>query len=105
MSGFMGTMTTAGLKYNEKVTVISGTWQLDVCSCRVQADEGFKLEVMQVVPLQRENGQTIERSQSIAVNLRDVVVTQLQHLDRQTGNKTDRQTSHLAHKRIDFNSG
>lgn len=60
------------------------TWQLDVCSCCMQADEGFKLEVMQVVSLQSENCQAVERSQSFTVYLRDVVLTQLEHLDRQT---------------------
>lgn len=54
----------------------------------MQADEGFKLEVMQVVSLQDEYCQTVERSQSITVNLRDVVVTQLEHLDRQVMRQT-----------------
>lgn len=74
------------------------TWQLDVCSCCVQADEGFKFEVMQVVSLQIKDCQTVERSQSIAVDLRDVVVTQLEHLDRQAGHETAR------YNHSDFNS-
>ena len=50
----------------------------------MKADEGFKLEVIQVVSFQIENCQTIERSQSIGVYLGDVVVAQLEHLDKQT---------------------
>lgn len=51
-----------------------------MCRCGVEADEGFKLEVMHVVSLQGENRQAVERSQGVAVDLRDVVVAQLQHL-------------------------
>lgn len=60
----------------------------------MKADEGFKLEVMQVVPLQVENRQAVERSQSVAVDLRDVVVTQLQHLHTQTGYRRTQPASH-----------
>lgn len=69
----------------------------------MQADEGFKLEVMQVVSLQNENCQTVKRSQSITVNLRDVVVTQLEHLDKQTGNETGRHIDDLVYTHNDFN--
>lgn len=55
----------------------------------MKADEGFKLEMMQAVSLQSKNRQAVERSQSVTLYLGDVVVTQLQHLDRQT----DRQTA------------
>lgn len=62
----------------------------------MKADEGFKLEMMQAVSLQSKNRQAVERSQSVTLYLGDVVVTQLQHLDRQTdrqlGNQTHRHT-------------
>lgn len=51
----------------------------------MKTDEGLKLQVMQVVSFQIKNRQTIERSQSVRVYLGDVVVTQLQHLNRHTG--------------------
>lgn len=46
----------------------------------MKADEGLKLEVMQIVSIQSENCQAVERSQSLAVNLGDVVVTKLENL-------------------------
>lgn len=52
----------------------------------MKADEGLKLEVVQVVSVQSEDRKAVERSQSVAVYLRDVVVTQLENLNRQTGN-------------------
>lgn len=52
----------------------------------MKADEGLKLEVVQIVSVQSKDCQTVERSQSIIVYLRDVVVTQLEDLNRQTGN-------------------
>lgn len=51
-----------------------------MCCCGVEADEGLKLEVLQVVSLQSENRQAVEGSQGLSVYLADVVVAQLQHL-------------------------
>lgn len=54
----------------------------------MKADEGLKLEVMQVVSIQSENCQAVKGSQSLTVNLGDVVVTQLENLYRWMGFKT-----------------
>lgn len=45
--------------------------------CGVEADEGLKLEVLQVVSLQSEHRQAVEGSQGLSVYLADVVVAQL----------------------------
>lgn len=50
----------------------------------MQTDEGPELQVTQVVSIQSQNGQTVERSQSFSVHVRDVVVAQLENLHRQT---------------------
>ena len=50
----------------------------------MKADEGLKLEATQVVSLQSEDCQAVERGQSIIIYGRDVVVAQLEHLERQT---------------------
>lgn len=52
---------------------------------RVQTEEGFEFEMMQVVPIQRQEGQAVERSQSLRVDLGNVVAAQLEHLRGHTG--------------------
>lgn len=52
--------------------------------CGLKADEGLELEMMQVVSLQSEDGQAVQRSKSLAVYPGDVVVTQIEHLCRRT---------------------
>ena len=58
--------------------------------CGVEDEEGFELEVMKVVSLQIQDRQAVERSQSIVLDLRDVVVAQLQNLDTKTTIKSIR---------------
>lgn len=55
-----------------------------MCGCGLEADEGLELEVMQVVSLQSEDGQAVQRSESLAVYPGDVVVAQIEHLCRRT---------------------
>lgn len=61
----------------------------------MKADQSFKLEMMQVVSFQIENCQAIERSQSISVYMRDVVVAHLQYLKGQMDIQEIRQTGRL----------
>lgn len=53
-----------------------------MCRRGVEADEGLKLEVLQVVPIQSEHGQAVQRSQSLSVYLADIVVAQLKNLHK-----------------------
>lgn len=53
-----------------------------MCRCGVEADEGLKLEVLQVVSIQSEHCQAVEWSQSLSFYQADVVVAQLKHLHK-----------------------
>lgn len=46
----------------------------------MEAYEGLKLEVLQLVSIQGEHGQAVQRRQRLGVYLADVVAAQLKHL-------------------------